>query len=461
VKIVSITAKLAKHAVETPFERFDASVVQRARNRVIDVVGCTIGGANAPGCSMIMEMMREWGGEKQSTILGHGGKLPAHNAAMVNAVMARSYDFEPAGPLVDGKSTPAHVSGTTVPAAIAVAEQKDASGKELLTALILGDDISSRIIAASNLDLDSGFESTGIGNMFGATAIAGRLLGLSEHQMANAFGIALNQVAGTFQNIFDGSHCFKLPQGLAARGGIFSANLAAKGFTSVKEFLTGKYGYFPLYCKTYRPEVVIKDLGERFYADNSFKPYPCCRSNHSAIDCVLDLIHENDIRPRDIDKVEVDVSPKGLEFVTGQPFSIGDVPQVSATFSLQYTVASALVRRSMNLEHFTEESIRDPKVMDLVTKIRLTGTLPPEKPLAACVKVTMKQGMEYTKRVDMPRGNDTSTPLSKAEKREKFFDNVSFSKIIPLKDAEEAFSMLDRLEDIDHVGRIVKLLVQR
>jgi 2-methylcitrate dehydratase PrpD len=458
---MSITARLAKHAVETPFGRFDASVVARARSRIIDVVGCAIGGANAPGCSMIIDLMREWGGKKQSTILGHGGKVPAHNAAMVNAIMARSYDFEPAGPTVDGKSTPAHVSGTTVPAAIAVAEQKGASGKELLTALILGDDISSRIIAASNLDLDSGFEPTGIGNMFGATAIAGRLLGLSEDQMVNAFGIALNQVAGTFQNIFDCFHSFKLPQGLAARGGIFSANLAAKGFTSAREFLTGKYGYFSLYCKTYQPEVVTKDLGERFYADNSFKPYPCCRSNHSAIDCVLGLIRENDIRPRDIDEVEVDVSPKGLEFVTGQPFRVGEVPQVSALFSLQYTVASALLRRSMHLEHFTEESVRDPKVMDLVAKIRLTGNLPAEKPLAASVKVKMKQGRKYVKRVDMPRGNDTFTPLTTAEKREKFFDNAAFSKIIPLKQMERALSMLDRLEEIDNVVRVVKLLAGR
>ena len=115
--------------------------------------------------------------------------------------------------------------------ALAVGETRGTNGKDLLTALILGDDLTSRIIAASNINLDSGFEPTGIANMFGATVIAGRLLRLNEHQMLNALGIALNQVAGTFQNIFDGVHSFKLPQGLAARGGIFSAELARKGFT--------------------------------------------------------------------------------------------------------------------------------------------------------------------------------------------------------------------------------------
>ena len=81
-------------------------------------------------------------------MLVHGIRVPLHNAALVNGVMARSYDFEPTGPLVDGKSTPAHLSGTTVPTAITVAEHKGVSGRDLLTALILGDDIASRIIAA-------------------------------------------------------------------------------------------------------------------------------------------------------------------------------------------------------------------------------------------------------------------------------------------------------------------------
>ena len=216
---MSIIAELVRNVLETPFEAFDQLTLDRAKDRIIDVVGCIIGGANASGCSMIVDLVREWGGKKESTILVHGGKVPAHNAALVNCVMARSYDFEPTGAYVEGKSTPAHLSGTTGPASITVAEQKAASGKELLTALILGDDLASRITAASQLNIDSGFDCTGTVNAFGATAIAGRLWRLNEHQLLNAFGIVLNQLAGSFQNIFDGAHSFKLPQGLSAQRG--------------------------------------------------------------------------------------------------------------------------------------------------------------------------------------------------------------------------------------------------
>ena len=215
---MSVTLELVRNILDTSFENFDSSMVERARERIIDVVGCMIGGANAPGNSMLLDLIREWGGREEATIIVHGMKVPAHNAALMNSIMARSYDFEPCGSQVNGKTTPAHISGTTVPVALAMGELKGTSGKDLLTALILGDDLTSRIIAASNINLDSGFEPTGIANMFGATAIAGRLLKLNEQQMLNAFGIALNQVSGTFQNIFDGVHTFKLPQGLGCQG---------------------------------------------------------------------------------------------------------------------------------------------------------------------------------------------------------------------------------------------------
>ena len=104
---------------------------------------------------------------------------------------------------------------------LSVGELKAAKGRDVLTALILGDDLAARVVAASQLNIDSGWDSTGTVNMLGAAAVAGKLWGLNERQMVNAFGIALNQMAGTFLNIFDYAHTFKLPQGLAAQGGRF------------------------------------------------------------------------------------------------------------------------------------------------------------------------------------------------------------------------------------------------
>jgi len=455
---MSIIAELVRNVLETPFEAFDQLTISRAKDRIIDVVGCIIGGAHASGCSMLVDLVHEWGGKKESTILIHGGKVPACNAAMVNCVMARSYDFEPTGAYVEDKSTPAHLSGTTVPTAITVAEQKASSGRDLLASLILGDDLASRITAASQLNIDSGFDCTGTVNAFGATAIAGRLSGLHEQQMLNAFGIVLNQLAGSFQNIFDGVHSFKLPQGLAARAALFSVALASKGFTGIRDALLSKYGYFSLYCRSYQLEVLTKDLGEKFYADYTYKPYPCCRSNQAAIDCALELTDNNMIRIGDIDEIIVGITPKALDFAVGQPFKIRDIPQIDAAFNLQYAVASTLLRKSVKLEHFTEDFVRDPKITDLINKIRLTAAIPPDKPLAAWVRIKMKQGYEYEKQIDMPRGNGIYTPLSKDDMRKKYFDNVAFSKTVSMYNAKKVLDLLEHIEKLDSMGRVIRLL---
>jgi 2-methylcitrate dehydratase PrpD len=453
---MSIIEELTKNVLDTSFESFDKDVVEQAKNRILDVVGCAIGGANASGCGMIVDLVKRWGGEKESTIMVHGGKAPVQNAAMVNCIMCRSYDFEPVGPYVYDMNIPAHISGTTVPTAIAVAEQNAASGKELITALILGDDLTSRMLAASRYSFDLGWDGTGTVNMFGATAIAGRLMGLDERQMLNAFGIVINQMAGSFQNIYDGVHCFKLLMGLAARAGIVSAEMASKGFTGIKDPLLSKYGYFGLYCKEYDPEILKRDLGKKFFADGTFKPYPACRSTHATIDCALQLVHTHDIEPEDIDKITVHVTAATRDGFVGQPFEIREVPQVDAAFSLQYTVANALLRKSVRLEHFTEKYIRDQKIFDLVRKVEIMGTLPPDEPLAATVAVRMKDGREFSTHVDVPKGDVIYNPLTKDEIKDKFRANVAFSQTVKKEKAEKVLDLIEALEEVHDVAEIIK-----
>jgi 2-methylcitrate dehydratase PrpD len=173
----------------------------------------------------------------------------------------------------------------------------------------------------------------------------------------------------------------------------------------------------------------------------------------------LKLLESHDIPPEDIDEIVVDVTPTARDFAVGQPFKIRDVPQIDAAFNLQYNVANAILRKSSRLEHYTEEYIRDPGIMEIVPKIRLTTTTPPDKPLGAGVKIKMKEGVEFETRVDMPKGNGTFTPLTAREKRAKFFDNVRFSHTISLDKAEKALGLLERLEEVDNVAKVVALLV--
>ena len=452
---MGITKELVTNVLQTDFERFSPDLIERAIDRVIDVMGCIVSGSCASGCNMVSDLVKGWGGKKESSVLVYGGKVPAHNAAMVNSIMARSYDFEPAGPYVNGKSIPAHLSGTTVPTSLAVAEMTGAGGKEFLTALILGDDIASRIVAASGASLDSGWDCTGTANVMGATAIAGKLLGLNEVQLLNAFGIAVNQCAGTFQNVFDGAHTFKLPQGLAARAGIVSAELAQKGFTGLKEPLLSKYGYFALYSGRVQPEILTQQLGEEFFADYTLKPYPCCRSNHAAIDCVLELVENPEINIDDIDKIVIDISKKGYDFAVGQPFKIGEAPQINASFNLQYNVASALLRKDVKLEYFTDKYIKEKSIFDMISRITLQHNMPEDKILSAEVTIKTKSEKIYSHKVDIPKGNGVVSPLSFDEKINKYMNNVNFADVIS---KDMAIKGLEKIQDIIEIANMTEIV---
>ena len=141
---MDITYALCRNVADMRFEDLDESNIINAKNRIIDVLGCVAAGANAVCNQELIQLIKDWGGKAESSILIHGGKVVSHNAALANSVMARSFDYESLGPLVEGKCMPAHISGTTVITAVTMAEAYGISGKELITALLSGDNLTAR-----------------------------------------------------------------------------------------------------------------------------------------------------------------------------------------------------------------------------------------------------------------------------------------------------------------------------
>jgi 2-methylcitrate dehydratase PrpD len=454
-----IVEELAKNVVQTNFEVFDDNTIEQAKKRLIDVIGCLIGGANAGGCAELRDLIREWGGKKEATILIHGGKVPAGNAAMINCIMARSFDYGVLTPYIGEKPVWAHIAETNIPTAVTMAEWRQAGGKELLTAMIIGDDLTTRISAASTRSISPGWDTPGTVNKFGAAAIAGKLMGLKERQIIHAFGIVLNQLAGSFQPIQDGAHAFKLAQGLAARDGIIAAELAGKGWTAGSDPLQGKYGYFALYCKENDPSFLTRNLGKEFYGDCTFKPYPSCRFIHATIDCSLKLVQIHSINTKDIENITIDVAPMHFDSPLNQPFEIVDFPQGKAIFSLRYHAANALIRKCVKPEHLTEAFIRDPEVGELARKVNITGNIPPDKIEAANVTIRMKDGRKLSTYEECAKGNALKKPLSKEEIEEKFRGNVAFSKTVSKADAEKLLDMLNHIEEIKDINQVVRLLL--
>jgi 2-methylcitrate dehydratase PrpD len=457
---MDISREFAANVVKTRFADLDKITIQRARWRILDVIGCAIAGVNAAGCGAMLAVVKRWGGAPESTVLVHGDRLPAPNAAMMNALMARSFDFEPVDAEGINKSSPAHISGTTVPTALAVAEMKGVSGRDMITALVLGDDIAARLGVASGFDFEAGWDNTGTINGFGATAIAGKLLGLDEKQLHNAFGIVLNQLGGSMDGVFDKTMAFKLPIAFSARNGIFSALLAKEGYGGVKEPFTGAHGFFHNYCKNADLSDVLKDLGKRFFADAIIKPYSACRGTHSSIDSALKIARAHEYRPEDIEKIEIHITPAQLAGFCGQPFILQETPQVDATFSIRYTVARALLDREIKPDYMVESAVRDPAIAALEAKTTLVPSIPNEKGQATEISVTMKSGEVFTAATDFPKGHYAKTPHTDDELKAKFRNNIAYSKTVSEKKAEKALELILKLEELKDIRELIKLLVR-
>lgn len=461
------TQALVKNIRETQLEDIPREIVERAKEEIIDIVGCMLGGANDTGNPMILNLVKTMGGNPEATIISHGVKTSSPNAALVNAIMARSFDFGAVETWVEGQKTEsvstkqsdviaAHLGEPMIPAGLAVAEQYHISGRELLTALIVGEDMVARMKAAAGHRLPTAYN-------IGATAVAGRLLGLNEKQMFDAFGIAVHQSAGIGESMADSTHCFKLNLGLAAQQGVFSARLAKEGWTGMKEPITGGYGaYYYVFNPEYDPEALIKDIGEKYWTTITFKPFPSCRATHSSVENALNIYNESHVKPEDIDEVIVVHHTKNVPAVCMQyPANPEGVTHVNAIFSIQYCVANVLLRGYPKPQHFTEEAILDPAVQDIVKKVKLYHDDYPGKSFLSCaITLKTKDGREYHSFVEEPLGNELVHPLSREAKFDKYRNNAEFNGKVSMAHAEEALSMMEKIEDVKDVSDIVNLLVE-
>jgi 2-methylcitrate dehydratase PrpD len=451
--------QMAANVLDTKFENFDAATLEATKYRIIDTLGCLIGGATDVGNPELLKLMEDTGGKKEATVLIYGVKLPVASAAFMNCILARSFDFGPVSPLVEGVSCPGHISETTIPAAVTLAETADASGKEFITALLAGDDVATRVIAASGFGFSLGWDGVGTVNTFGVTATAGRLFGLNKLQLRNAFGIALNQMGTTFQSFWDGTTAFKLPQGLSARGGITSAQMAKAGWTGPEEPLLSKFGYYKMFTDgCHRPEFLTQYLGKKYYYDATIKPWPCCRIPHSAIQAALMLMKTHNFKADDIESINLEVAQGGIDHICGHPFKIGPFPHGNAAFSYQYAVATAFLFGSVKPEHFTEQAIRNPQIAEFAKKITLTPAQDVEFEKAR-MTVTLKDGRKVSETVTKVKGDPLSNPMSHEDIIAKYWTNVEFSKKINQRKATLLLDAILNLEKLSSIRKLIPLMV--
>ena len=458
---------LARNMRTVKYEDLPQEAVEAVKRQFMDILGVALGGSSRPGVKELASLTREWGGKEESTIFCFGGKVPAPNAAQVNATMGHALDFDDTG------EGPTHPSVVIFPTCLAVAErQGHCSGKDFITAAALGTDMMCRLGAAYRLGQKGlpagghpggGWHLTAIYGYLAAAGVAGRLLGLTEDQMINALGIAYHQCAGNGQCVNEGSLSKRMGPGFSARGGIASALMAEKGITGAHNCLEGEQGLYNLYHQgKYDPRPLTAGLGKKFEGVHvGMKPYPCCKGSHSFADAALSLISQAEIDPGEISEITLYCEDETSFLVSPLNKRCRPENPVDAQFSIPWVVSAIIARKRASVGDFTAEAIRSPDILEVSGKIRVQkdpGMAPSEGGGSAGIEVRMTDGRTFSAEQE---GGSLSArevlPFSVYER--KFRDCISYSiKPFTGEQIEYLISSIEQLEQVEDMGEIIRVI---
>jgi 2-methylcitrate dehydratase PrpD len=443
---------LAEHVCGIGFADLPSATRTATCNDILDTFGCLLGGSGEPGIAQLARLLGGWGGAGQSQAMLWQLRLPAPQAAMMNASMAHALDFDDT--LDHGGSV--HPGASVLGASLAVADLLGGvSGQRLVLAIALGLDVSCRVALASTVD--RGWHRTAAMGVFGAAAAAGRLLGLNVEQMVNALGIAFSQAAGNRQCIVDGALTKRLQAGQAASSGVLAAMLAADGFTGAHNIFLGRFGFFELYQPNGHDSGKLLDaLGKEFRGDQlSFKPYACGRPQHAMLDAAIaarrQLALGTAIDATEIADISVAVPAATMaDNFSGTPHKRRPTQIVEAQFALPYLIAAALVHGRVGIAEVAD--IHNAQVMNVVERVHGVDA----GQAGAGVTVRLRDGRTATVKLGPPLGSPQNR-LSAEQLEMKFVDCARNAvRRLPDDVVRAAASRIRRLEELQDIGDLVR-----
>ena len=426
-----------------------AEAVETVKVSVMDTLGVALAGWGEPEAQAVVRHVTEWAQPGESSILGSHSRLSPIAAATVNGTLAHVLDFDDTAWTYIG-----HPGAVLMPVILALGEPARASGAEIIAAYVAGFEVMAAI-GAPVVDAFArrGLHLTSAVGVFGATAAAAKLLGLDDRQLATALGIAASHASGLKANFGTGTKA--LHAGMAARDGVEAALLARSGLSANPAALEDSFGFFRALAGTKPPDRLGDGLA--IVRDGiAVKRYPCCTGSHPVIDGILDLAEVHGIRAADVAAVRCGITPEVLgELLYPIPASGHE-----ARFSINFAVAVAIRDRSVGLQHFTDEQVRDPLIRSLMerceTYVDETLDRPNEvRAPRARIRVELVNGEAFEERIDLARGNP-GNPLSIGDLEGKF-DACAQLRFPDIGRVRELRSALQGLEEISDVRSVVAL----
>ena len=418
---------------------------------ILDVIGVTLAGAGEQCARIMSQVVCPGGTSGRVPVIGAGICANALDAALINGTASHALDFDDFAYEFGG-----HHSVPVIVPVFSLAAERGLSGREVLLAYLVGVETEVRLGRALNFHhYDKGWHPTATLGVFGATAASARCIGLSREQTTTALAIAASLASGIKANF--GTMTKPLHVGHCARSGLMAALLAEKGFSASPDAFEHRQGFFDVYngAQTYAVERIFESWAQPLEIEDpavGLKQFACCGSTHPAIMMALRLVREEGIRADAVSEIAILVSGRRLSHINkAMPKS-----PLEAKFSVQYTVARALIDGAVRLEHFEGTAFADEAVRRLLEKTQV-GVLPEaggdaSKHFGAEVTVTLRDGRRLSRRIDDMVGRGADNPMSSEEVWEKFSDcarrTLPADRIRPLFDLLQDLSALPRLDGI-------------
>lgn len=452
------TRILARYACEARYDDLPKEVVEQAKIAILNILAVALGGYKLRIGGLHLELAKEAGGGiAESTLIGDGEKVSSPLAAYANGNLAFALDYE------DVVLYTLHAGPVVIPAALAVGEKVRASGKEVITATVLGYEIGTRIGLSMQPSPERGARVFGQQyTPFAPCVSAGRLLGLDADEMEIAFG-----VTGTYATVPSAYKYFgivnetrpmrevKLGWGWMSMAGVFGALSAQKGFRGGHGILDGDEGFWIMagsdQCDF---EKMTEGLGKTYLImETEFKAHPSIAWNHPPHTAVKALISEHNIRPEDIDHVTV----KGLG--ADRIADYDPTGPVDAMFSLPYTIATTILGEKLVPNMYSDSKLKDPGVKDLLKRISVESDPEADRIWfeehreVFSINIALRSGRELKSEVEYPKDKP---PFGTAEVQNKFRELASLT--LSSKRVEEIIKMIDSLDGLGDISELAGLL---
>lgn len=453
---------LARWTSSLSFADLPRDVVAATKLRVLDTIGLALAGAQTDLGRATRAAAVALSPPGPSHILGTGEGVGVGTAALANGTFSQALEYDDSH-----LESIVHMSSPAVAAALAIADSQRTPGRDVVTAVAIGNEVSCRVgSVASGQFYRRGFHPTGIFATFGAACLASRLFGLDSESTVNALGICASFASGILECWVDGTDSKFLHAGWSAQAGITAALLARAGATGPATVFEGRFGFFASHLQN--PESppsfdrLTRELGRTWESRNaSFKPFPAAHVMHPYIDAILRARAQHGIRPVDVERIDCPVAPYIVGIVC-EPVEEKYAPATPShcRVSLPFTLAEALVKGSLGKDAYGPDSLRDAATLALARRVHyhVDPSYPGPGRFKGSVTISLADGRTVTDVVEHSRGS-ADNPMTVDDLRAKFDENAS--GVLDAASRDDLADAIARIETLPDASTIVRLATRQ